>query len=57
MYRNIQLYRNTLQLLSDEELIYAYKKAVRNSLSMEFISLLKKEIENRGVKIRELQYT
>ena len=39
-----------LGILSDEQLMNAYKQAVENKLDLEFITILTKEIDKRGLE-------
>jgi developmental checkpoint coupling sporulation initiation to replication initiation len=38
-----------LDLLSDESLLESYYEAIKQNLDIEFISILKEEIEERGL--------
>ncbi|WP_227938822.1 sporulation histidine kinase inhibitor Sda [Alkalihalobacillus deserti] len=38
-----------LDLLSDESLLESYSEAIKQNLDIEFISILKEEIEERGL--------
>jgi hypothetical protein len=46
-----------MRLLSDDVLLEAYKNAVELELDENFIQLLKKEIESRGLQIRKEIYS
>lgn len=44
-----------MEKLSNEKLIDAYLRAVKHGLDKDFIEILKKEIEIRGLKMNELE--